>query len=60
MILAYFQSYVSDDLYAVAQKVSLTKTDVVTLVKNAFEIAWTSPENKMRYLQEVDAYLAQQ
>ncbi|QIK87116.1 adenosine deaminase [Erysipelothrix sp. HDW6B] len=57
---AYFQSYVSDDLYAVAQKVSLTETDIVTLVKNAFEIAWTSDENKGKYLQEVDAYLAQQ
>lgn len=55
---AYFQSYVSDDLYALAQKVDLTQDEVVRLVKNAFEIAWISDEEKEQYLEEIDQFVA--
>lgn len=56
---AYFQSYVSDDLYALAQKVDLTQEEVVQLVKNAFEIAWISDEDRQRHLEEIDQFVAE-
>lgn len=55
---AYFQSYISDDLFTLADKYNLTKEDIIALVKNAFQIAFLSPEKKKAYLEQVDAYLA--
>lgn len=54
---AYFKSYVSDDIIAVANHVNLSNEDIVKLVKNAFEIAWTSEENKAKYLELVDSFV---
>lgn len=54
---AYFQSYVSDDLSALAEKYALTIEQVVQLAKNSFEIAWISQEEKNRYLREIDEYV---
>lgn len=53
---AYFQSYISDDILAVAEKVNLTRDEVVRLVKNAFEISWISESEKQKYLTLVDDY----
>lgn len=55
---AYFQSYVSDDLYALAERFALSQEDVVQLAKNSFNAAWISEEEKQRYLSMIDAYLA--
>lgn len=54
---AYFQSYISDDMYALASKYSLTKEDIIKLAKNSFEVAWISEEKKQKYLKEIDDYL---
>jgi adenosine deaminase len=54
---AYFQSYISDDMYAVAKHVNLTKEDIIQLAKNSFNIAWISQDQKDKYLQEVDKYV---
>lgn len=56
---AYFQSYVADDLYTLSQKYRLTADQVIRLVKNAFEIAWISEEEKQVYLDEVDSFVYQ-
>ena len=56
---AYFQSYLSDDLYALSQAYHLTAEQVVQLAKNSFEIAWISDEEKANYLAEIDAYYQQ-
>lgn len=56
---AYFQSYISDDLIAVATEAELGRSDVVQLVRNAFEIAWISDEEKQQYLAEVDRFVAE-
>ncbi len=53
---AYFRSYISDDLIALANKEALTKQDVVQLVKNAFEVAWITDEQKVAYIKAVDEY----
>lgn len=55
---AYFLSYVSDDIAAVAEEAELERADVVQLVKNAFEIAWIPEEEKAAYLAEVDRFVA--
>lgn len=54
---AYFRSYVSDDIYALSSKYNLTQEQVVQLVKNAFSIAWITPDKKEEYLNQIDAYL---
>lgn len=56
---AYFQSYISDDLYALANKYSLTKQDIVQIAKNSFEVAWMSADKKQKYINMVDDYIAQ-
>ena len=55
---AYFQSYLSDDLFALSEKYNLTPAQVVRLVKNAFEIAWTEEATINDYLNAVDQYVA--
>lgn len=54
---AYFQSYISDDMYALASQYNLTRADIIRLVKNAFEIAWISEDKKKAYLKQVDVYV---
>lgn len=55
---AYFKSYVSDDIIAVAEYMDFSDEDIIKVVKNAFEIAWTSEENKTKYLSLVDEYVS--
>lgn len=54
---AYFQSYVSDDLFALATKYDMTKKQIIQLAKNSFEISWISEEEKNGYLSMIDAYV---
>lgn len=56
---AYFQSYISDDLYALSKNYQLTEDQIIQLVRNAFEIAWLPEEEKKLYLAEVDAFVAE-
>ncbi len=56
---AYFQSYISDDMYALATNYNLTKDDVIRLAKNSFEVAWLPNERRQEYLKQIDAYAAQ-
>lgn len=53
---AYFQSYISNDMYELAKKAELTKEEVVQLAINSFEIAWMSDEQKEVYIKEVKEY----
>lgn len=55
---AYFQSYVADDLYALAQKYDLSREDVIQLAKNSFAVAWISEEKKNQYWSMIDQYVA--
>ena len=54
---AYFQSYISDYLFALSQKYELSSDQIVQLVKNAFEIAWTNDDNKKIFMNAVDEYV---
>jgi adenosine deaminase len=55
---AYFQSYISNDMKALADKYDLTEGDVALLAKNSFEIAWLLGDKKAEYLKQVDAYVS--
>jgi adenosine deaminase len=55
---AYFQSYVADDMYTLADAFDLTKEDIVQLAKNSFEASWLSLEKKRAYIAQIDAYAA--
>ena len=56
---AYFQSYVSNDMYTLADKYNLTKADVVQLAKNSFAATWMPEEKKAEFIAMVDAYAAE-
>ena len=55
---AYFQSYISDDMLALAEKYNMTREDVVQIAKNSFGIAWVSDEKKKEYWNMIDEYVA--
>lgn len=55
---AYFQSYIGDDMVTLAEKVDLTREDIIQLAKNSFEIAWISDKEKQVYLNQVDEFVA--
>lgn len=54
---AYFQSYISDDIYTLAQAVELTKAEIIQLAKNSFEVAWISEAEKKNYLAQIAKYV---
>jgi adenosine deaminase len=56
---AYFGGYISDNLIACQQALSLTTTEVVTLVRNGFEAAFLPESDKRTYLSRLDAYVSQ-
>lgn len=51
---AYFGGYLTDNFMALLEHGSFTKTDILTLVKNAFEVSWLPFEKKQRYLELLD------
>lgn len=54
---AYFQSYISDDMYTLASHYNLTQEDIVKLAKNSFDIAWISEDERAAYKQKIDDYV---
>lgn len=55
---AYFQSYISDDLFTLSENYPFTKEDIIHIAKNSFGIAWISDEKKENYWKMVDDYIA--
>ena len=53
---AYFQSYISDDMFTLASKYKLSKQDIIKLVKNSFLASFMSDKKKKSYLKLVDEY----
>jgi adenosine deaminase len=53
---AYFPGYVQENLVAIADTLELTRAELVTLQRNAFEIAWLPRDARDAYLAELDAY----
>ncbi|HEY0282148.1 MAG TPA: hypothetical protein VGC27_05955, partial [Rhizomicrobium sp.] len=55
---AYFGGTVNDNFVAVAEALSLTKAEIVTLAKNSFLGSFLSETEKAHHLAEVAAYVA--
>ncbi len=53
---AYFRGYVNENLNAVQVAASLTRDDLVRLARNSFEIGWLDQEERIAFLDAVDAY----
>lgn len=56
---AYFQSYIVNDMYTLADKYDLTKEDIIKLARNSFEVTWLPEEKKAEYLAMIDQYIAE-
>lgn len=56
---AYFAGYVSENFGALAEAADLSAVEVARLARNAFEIAWITPEAHAAFLAELDAYCAE-
>ncbi|MFC3070305.1 adenosine deaminase [Phenylobacterium soli] len=55
---AYFGGYLGDNWQAVAERVGLTREDLVTLARNSFSGSFLTDAEKARRIAEVDAYAA--
>lgn len=55
---AYFQGYISENLFALAEKYDMTQEDIIQIAKNSFGIAWISDEKKKEYWTMIDEYVA--
>ena len=55
---AYFPGYMNENLAAVQRAVNLAREEVVQLARNAFMVSWLSPEDKERYVDQLESYVA--
>lgn len=51
--------YVGDLMLRVDQTVGLTREQFVTLARNSFRISWMPPEQRVKWLAAIDAYVAE-
>jgi adenine deaminase len=56
---AYFGAYVSENLAAAAEAVSLTTAELAQLARNSFRIAWLGAADRDSYLRDLEAYVRQ-
>ncbi|HXQ95289.1 MAG TPA: adenosine deaminase [Candidatus Acidoferrales bacterium] len=55
---AYFPGYMNENLLALQDAASLTRAEVIRIMKNAFSISWLPEDDRESYLRAVDAYAA--
>jgi adenosine deaminase len=55
---AYFRAYLNENLSALHEEAGLTRTEIVQLVRNAFEVAWLPDARRSGYLARLDGYVA--
>ncbi|MGE5447251.1 MAG: adenosine deaminase [Bacteroidales bacterium] len=56
---AYFGGYINENYLAMAKALNLTQNQIIQLVKNSFNAAFLSSEEKQNYLEKVDNYCRQ-
>jgi adenosine deaminase len=54
---AYFRAYLNENLIALEQEGKFTQAQIVTLVGNAFKVAWIDDSSKQLYLQQLSDYV---
>jgi adenine deaminase len=55
---AYFPGYMNENLIAAQAAVGLTRDEIIQLSRNAFTIAWLAEQDKNRYRNALDNYVA--
>jgi adenosine deaminase len=55
---SYFGGYLGDNFIAIADALSLSRADLVTLAKNSFHGSFLDEASKRRYLTAIDTYAA--
>ena len=55
---AYFGGYVVDNYLAVATALGLSRSDLGLLARNSFEASFAQPDQRARWLADLDSYLA--
>jgi len=55
---AYFGGYVAENYRAAREALNLSREQIVQLAKNSFEASFLTPEEKRRWVDEVDAFAA--
>jgi adenine deaminase len=55
---AYFPGYMNENLIAAQAAVDLTRDEIIQLSRNAFTITWLAEQDKNRYLNALDNYVA--
>ncbi|MET2011338.1 adenosine deaminase [Microbacterium chocolatum] len=55
---AYFGAYVGDNYVALAEQAGLSRTDLVQLAINSFEVSWITPARRAAYVAAVEEYAA--
>jgi adenosine deaminase len=55
---AYFGGYVAENYRAAREALDLSREQIVQLAKNSFEASFLPPEEKRRWMNEVDAFAA--
>lgn len=53
---AYFPGYMNENMQAVMDLESLSREQMITLQKNAFESAWIAETQKQQYLEQLESY----
>ncbi|MDM3872351.1 adenosine deaminase [Porticoccus sp. W117] len=56
---SYFGGYINDNYVALIESVDLTREQAIQLAKNSFSGSFLSPQEKSKYLDEIDAYITQ-
>ncbi len=56
---AYFGGYLTENFLAAQAALQLDRNDIARLVRNVFEAAFLTPEEKRGFLNELDDYLSQ-
>jgi adenosine deaminase len=55
---AYFRAYMNENLLALRDEGGLTDAELVTLVRNAFEVAWIDPVRRDGYVERLRVHVA--
>ena len=55
---AYFPGYMNENLIAAQAAVDLTRDEIIQLSRNAFTISWLAEQDRNRYLNALDDYVA--
>lgn len=53
---AYFRGYLQENLMKMAKETDVTRRELITLQRNAFEISWLSSWKRDKFLQQLEDY----